>query len=154
MRCVTAHFLRIGLLLYLADCAATLSVSQPECRHMPPRTKVHCPGCPRTFESESSLRRHRAHRFASGTPCQLEFQQPGRVSSWAPGPAGGPGRIQVVDLPDMYGAPERSPTPDPGDDMNPNPGFDEDDLGGPAPPPAPPAPPAQVNFKIVHTNTH
>ena len=54
---------------------------------------------------------------------------------------------------DLYGYQERSPTPDPGDDLNPPPGYDEDDLGGPAPPPpaltlapAPPAPPAQVSF--------
>ena len=148
MRCVPRHLLRIGLLLCLADCAATLSVSQPEC-HMPPRTRVHCPGCASTFDSETSLRRHRAHRAAFGSPCQLEFRQAGRISSWAPGPAGGPARLQVVDM-DFYGYQERSPTPDPGDDLNPPPpGFDEDDLGGPAPPPpapAPPAPPAQVSF--------
>ena len=139
--------------------AATLSLSQPEC-HMPPRTRVHCPGCPHTFDSESSLRRHRAHRAAVGTSCQLEFRQAGRVSSWAPGPAGGPARFHVVDM-DLYGYQERSPTPDPGDDLNPPPGFDEDDLGGPAPPPpalAPPAPPAQVSFNhrthTIHINTY
>ena len=159
MLCVPRHFLRIGLLLCLADCAATLSVSQPEC-HMPPRTRVHCPGCPRTFDSESSLRRHRAHRAAVGTSCQLEFRQAGRVSSWAPGPAGGPARFHVVDM-DLYGYQERSPTPDPGDDLNPPPGFDEDDLGGPAPPLpalASPAPPAQVSFNhrthTIHINSY
>ena len=162
MRCVPRHLLRIGLLLCLADCAATLSVSKPEC-HMPPRTRVHCPGCASTFDSETSLRRHRAHRAAFGSPCQLEFRQAGRVSSWAPGPAGGPARFQVVDM-DLYGYQERSPTPDPGDDLNPPPGFDEDDLGGPAPPPppppalAPPAPPAQVSFNhqthTIQINTY
>jgi hypothetical protein len=49
-----------------------------------------------------------------------EFHQPGRVSSWALGPAGGQARFHVVDL-DIYGCQDRSPTPDPDDDLNPPP---------------------------------
>lgn len=127
---------------------------------MPPRTLVHCPGCPRTYASEAALRKHRGHRCSVGTPCFLDIHQPARVSRWVAGAGAGPGRLQITEM-DMFGAQSRSPSPDPGDDEGPPPpDFDEDDLGPPALPPQPaPAPAVCRNLKSVpwtaiHSDTY
>ena len=129
---------------------------------MPPRTLVHCPGCPRTYASESALRKHRGHRCSVGTPCYLDIHQPARVSRWVAGAGVGPGRLQITEM-DMFGVRSRSPSPDPGDDEGPPPpGFDEDhDDLGPPPPPPPPAFVSAVGSNLnfmprtpILTNTH
>jgi hypothetical protein len=125
---------RLGfkLLVQVACLFCNFAVSES----MPPRTLVHCPGCPRTYASKSALRKHRGHRCSVGTPCYLDIHQPARVSRWVAGACVGPGRLQITEM-DMFGARSRSPSPDPGDDEGPPPpDFDEDDLGPPAPAPA------------------
>ena len=127
---------------------------------MPARSVVHCPGCPRQFSSESSLRRHLGQSGRFGTSCQYQAGNAPRISLWAPGGAGPAGRVSLLDMgPGMYDSDGRSP--EPGDDMrDPPPDFDEDALGGPAPaPPAPVPPPAPLpvapvrNKRVICTYT-
>ena len=118
---------------------------------MPPRTVVRCPACQKPFDSESALRLHRAHRSNRHLACFLQPQLGARISTWG----GRGGRLETVDLRTMYGlgtGEDRSPSPDPGDDLNPPPDFNEDDLGGPAQGPLAQQPVMPVQPPVCNTS--
>lgn len=117
-------------------------------RVMPPRTRiaVECPGCGSAFRTETALRQHRAGWHNHNRACSLHHEQGAIVSTWVPGGPGGAGRLEV-DLPALLGLnSRRSPSLEPGDDLNPPPDFNEDLLGGPENPAAPPVAPIQVQL--------
>ena len=83
---------------------------------MPPRSVVHCAGCPKTFSSEAALRRHYGQSGRFGTACHLDAGDAPRISLWAPGGAAPAGRVGMVDMGrGMYDSDRGSP--DPGDDL-------------------------------------
>ena len=128
-----------ALVLCVLGLFSVLSESLPA--PMPPRSVVHCAGCPKTFTSEAGLRKHYGQSGRFGTACHLEAGYAPRISFWAPAGAAPAGRVGMVDMgAGLYDSDRGSP--DPGDDLgDPHPDFDENQLGGPAPPPPPPPPP-------------
>ncbi len=118
---------------------------------MPPRTIIRCPGCSRVFATEKGLNNHRAHPSNRHLPCFLRPDLGARISSWGdPG-----GRVETVDLESTYGMGlDRSPSPDPGDDMNTPEDFNEDDLGGPEPASPVPPPVLPQVYVPIRSNTY